>query len=103
MSEAKFEACEIRQLRYRMGWTQSEMARTVGCKVELVAAWEQGAAHPESEQQTTLIRFMQQAESNSEKIQRGPAAEDLMTRRNLSQIHDSEVLAYLIDGSVAFK
>lgn len=103
MFEARYTASDIRNLRYRMGWTQSEMARTVGCKIELVAAWEQGAAHPEGEQQTTLIRFMQQAESNSEKIQRCPAAEDLMTRRNLSQIHDSEVLAYLIDGSVAFK
>jgi len=103
MLDAKFAASEIRQLRYRMGWTQSEMARTVGCKIELIAAWEQGSAQPGGEQQTTLIRFMQQAESNSEKIQRGPAAEDLMARRNLSQIHDSEVLAYLIDGSVAFK
>lgn len=98
-----FEAAEIRQLRYRMGWTQSEMARTVGCEIELIAAWEQGAAQPAREHETTLVRFMQNAQANAEKLQRLPAAEDLMTRRNLSQIHDSEVLAYLLDGSVAFK
>lgn len=86
-----------------MGWTQAEMAHTVGCKLELITAWEQGSEEPSSEHKTTLIRFLQQAESYSEKIQRLPAAEDLMTRRNLSQIHDSEVLAYLLDGSVAFK
>lgn len=98
-----FQANQIRQLRYRMGWTQAELARTVGCQIELVAAWECGSASPKGEQETQLVRFMQQAESNSEKIQRTPAAEDLMTRRNLAQIHDSEVLAYLLDGSVAFK
>lgn len=103
MFQAKFAASEVRPLRYRMGWTQSELARSVGCNIELVAAWETGSAQPTSEHETTLIRFMQSAQSNAEKIQRLPAAEDLMTRRNLSQIHDSEVLAYLIDGSVAFK
>ena len=98
-----FHPTEIRQLRYRMGWTQVDLARTVGCKIELIAAWEAGAAKPAGDQETALVRFMQQAESNSEKIQRSPAAEELMSRRNIDQVHDSEVLAYLIDGSVAFK
>lgn len=90
-------ASEIRQLRYRMGWSQAEMARSLKLELATVTAWETGRSEVGEEHRSALIMIMNQAESNAEKVQRRPISEVIMKDRKLSQIHDFEVMDTLID------
>jgi DNA-binding transcriptional regulator YiaG len=87
-----FTADEIRQLRYRMGWSQAEMARCLQLDLSIVSGWEAGRLLPQVEHRTALLRVLSQAETNAEKVQRRPIAEVIMKGRGLSQIHDLEVI-----------
>lgn len=37
---------QIREYRMRLGWTQRELARQVGCAKSTISAWEQGLSLP---------------------------------------------------------
>ena len=89
------ELRQLRQLRYRMGWSRAEMARALGCDFTQVTAWESGAAMPDAVYRSRLILFMTQADSNSERIQRRAVAEYVMENRGLDQLHNSEVIESL--------
>ncbi len=93
-------ADELRQLRYRLGWSCAEMARTIGCELEHVMAWEAGRVAPHDAQRNNLLHIYYQAELNAEKVARRPVAEVLMNDRNLAQIHDMDVVDCLADGSL---
>jgi len=82
---------EIRQLRYRLGWSRAEMARLMNLAPATVQAWESGEK-PTEAQCNALLAILNQAESNAERIQRRPIAEVVMRDRGLSQIHDLEVI-----------
>ncbi len=90
-----FNATEIRNLRYRLGWSQAEMARTLGCEGQTIMEWEAGKQTPTDEYRGLLMRFFQNVESNSDKLQRRPVAEVLMAEQGLEQIHDFDVLTTL--------
>ena len=83
---------EVRQLRYRMGWSQAEMARSLKLEVLLISRVESGAAELPAEHRGTFLQIFQQAETLSEQMQRRPIAEVMMRNRGLSQIHDLEVI-----------
>lgn len=85
-------ATEIRQLRYRLGWSQAEFARSLKIELSTVSRWEAGDLTATPEERSALLRMHHQAESNSEKIQRRPVAEVMMRARGLCQIHDMDVL-----------
>jgi len=86
-----FTAEEIRQLRYRLGWSQAEMARCLKLELATVSSIESGKATLPVEIRSSLLQIMNQAESNAERTQRVPIAEVLMKDLGLSQIHDFEV------------
>lgn len=86
-----FTAEEIRQLRYRLGWSQAEMARCLKLTLATVSSVEAGRATLPVEVRSNLLQIMNQAESNAERVQRVPIAEVLMKDLGLSQIHDFEV------------
>lgn len=82
---------ELRHLRYRLGWSQAEMARCLNLELMTVSNFETGRAPVPSELKSSLLRILHQAESNSESVQRRPIAEVIMKTKNLSQIHDYDV------------
>ena len=82
---------EIRQLRYRLGWSQAEMARCLKLEPQLMSSMEAGRALVPVDLKSTLLLILNQAESNSERIQRSPLAEVIMKAEGLSQIHDYDV------------
>ena len=45
----EYAAHEIKQLRARMGWCQSELAQKLAVSIELIREWEQGATRPTPE------------------------------------------------------
>lgn len=92
-------ADELRQLRYRLGWSQAEMARCLNLELSTVSQWEAGLVPPQEEHRNQLVRILHQAESNSERIHRRPIAEVIMRDRGLSQIHDMDVLDSLNEPS----
>ena len=85
-------ADEIRQLRYRLGWSQAEMARCLKLELNTVSEWEAGKLPPLEAHRSALLSILHQAESNVEKVQRRPIAEAMMRDKGLSQIHDLEVI-----------
>ncbi|MEK7355001.1 MAG: helix-turn-helix transcriptional regulator [Bdellovibrionota bacterium] len=84
-------AIEIRQLRYRLGWSQAEMARCLKLELSQVSSIEAGRTLLPIEHRSSLLQIMNQAESNAERVQRVPIAEVMMKDLGLSQIHDFEV------------
>ncbi|MES2962883.1 MAG: helix-turn-helix domain-containing protein [Bdellovibrionota bacterium] len=86
-----FTAEEIRQLRYRLGWSQAEMARCLKLEPTMVSSIEAGRAVLPLHYRSYLLQIMNQAESNAERTQRVPIAEVMMKDLGLSQIHDFDV------------
>ncbi len=83
-------ANELRQLRYRLGWSQAEMARRLNLELSIVSKFESGLAAIPQELQSSLVRIMFQAESNAQHVQRRPIAEVVMRENNLSQVHSGD-------------
>jgi DNA-binding transcriptional regulator YiaG len=105
-SRVSWTAEEVRMLRYRMGWSRAELARTLECDLAHVHEWERGRRLPDESQCRKLTQFQHQAEQNADSVSRRPVAEALMNDRNLSQIHESEVIDCLANGllkSFSFK
>lgn len=95
----EFTADDIRQLRYRLGWSQAEMARCLKLELSIIAGWESGTLAPQHEHRNSLCLILHQAEHLAEKIHRRPIAEVMMRKRGLSQIHDLEVVESLDEES----
>lgn len=89
---------ELRKLRYRLGWSQAEMARNLRLELGALAGLERGAATIPAELKVSLVRISQQADSNAECVQRRALAETLMDQRKLAQIHnfDCEPDAFIV-------
>jgi transcriptional regulator with XRE-family HTH domain len=83
-----FTKDELRRLRYRLGWSQAEMARNLHVELSELAGFESGAAAIPVTLKSSLIRISQQADSNADCTQRRAIAETLMDERKLSQIHN---------------
>jgi transcriptional regulator with XRE-family HTH domain len=85
-----FTKDELRRLRYRLGWSQAEMARNLQIDFAALAGFESGHATIPVTLKSSLVRISQQADSNAECVQRRAIAETLMHERKLSQIHNFE-------------
>ncbi len=83
---------EIRQLRYRMGWSQAEMARCLKLEPSMMSDLEAGSQELPVETRSSLIRIFHQAEQSSDRVLRRPVADVLMRDLGLSQIHDLDVI-----------
>lgn len=83
---------EIRILRQRLGWSQAEMARRMGCPTSLIQAWEEGSSSPDKEALHQLQFLSAHVELRSEIISRIPIAEREMEIRKMSQLTHSDLL-----------
>ena len=76
----------IKSLRLRLGWTQSDLARRLNCQSTDVQKWETGLSTPNSEVSSRLELLVSHAESNAQELQSVPKAENFCERRRLGQI-----------------
>ena len=84
----EFTKDELRHLRYRLGWSQAEMARNLNVNFADVSGFETGAFIIPVALTSSLVRILQQADANADCTQRRAIAETLMDQRGLSQIHN---------------
>lgn len=89
----------IRELRLRMGWSQSDLARHLEVSLPDLDLLELGAddqSHLEGIR-SRLTLFWKQAESNSEEVQMAALAEKIIEDQNLTQIFQSDFKSKYID------
>ncbi len=83
----------LRDLRLRLGWSRSELARKLQCAPEEVESWEDGSVTITMKSELEII--LRQAEACSQEVQFTPAAENECAKNALEQIHFSRVKADL--------
>ncbi len=87
-SVIKFTNDEMRKLRYRLGWSQAEMARHLNIEMSSMLGFESGITIIPNEIKSSLVLISYQADSNADRTQRRALAETLMDEQGLSQIHN---------------
>ncbi len=85
----------IRQLRLRMGWSRSDIARRLQCSVEEIELCEDGKKNIESHLKSELEILLRQAEAYSDEVRFAPSAENICDKDALEQIEFSRVKAEL--------
>ncbi|MCM2282600.1 MAG: hypothetical protein NDI61_12220 [Bdellovibrionaceae bacterium] len=88
-------ATELRQLRYRLGWSRAELAHSLGCELAVILDWEASGVPADCVHRNRLLLFMHQTEMIAENVQRRPVAEVIMKERGLAQIHETDVIESL--------
>ena len=91
----KWTSEEVRELRWRLGWCQSEFARHLGCLQKLVSEWEEGLIGPTSTQAKMLSRLEGESDIYTGRIQREPVADAFLEEQKRDQITHSEVANHL--------
>ena len=81
----------IRQLRLRMGWSRTDMARRMRCSAEEVEMLEEGLKEIDSNLKSELEILLRQADVCSDEVRFAPSAEDKCDRDALQQIEFSRV------------
>lgn len=85
---------QFKQIRLRLGWSLSEMARRMGCKMKLVARWEslEELADPDViRQYDSLLNLV---DVQSEFVRQTPIAESYLKDGQLQQVSVEEVLEW---------
>jgi transcriptional regulator with XRE-family HTH domain len=93
MSELKhhWHQDQIRLLRLRLGWTQSDLARRLSCEPQIIEALEQGSLAVQSEIVHKLELIAHQADLCGDEIQCLPKAENLCDQEHLGQVELNKV------------
>ncbi len=81
----------VRELRLRMGWSQSDLARHLQVEVGTVSKIENGLHVDFDCVRSRLILFWRQADSLSEEVHYSALAEKMIEDNNLSQLFQSEL------------
>lgn len=79
---------EMRKLRYRLGWSQAEMARNLKIEMVSMVGFESGRTLIPADLKSSLVRISHQADANADGTRRRAIAETLMNEQGLSQIHN---------------
>jgi len=77
---------QIRLLRLRLGWTQSDLARRLSCEPQMIEDLEAGSLAVESEIVHKLEMIAHQADLCGDEIQCLPAAENFCDQEHLGQV-----------------
>ncbi len=81
----------ISGLRYRLGQSRADLARTMSVSLETIFAWESGVTLPNAVETSSLIRLHQQSEAYADRTALRPSMEVALRDRHLDQIHVSDV------------
>lgn len=91
MAGVLYGGSNIRALRMRLGWTQSDLARRLNCDSHDIELWESGSDMPQESIQNLLELLGKQAEECSEEVHQAPILENFCESKDLGQIDRSEV------------
>lgn len=83
---------QIKNLRLRMGWEPSDLARRLNCKCEEVLAWEHGEVSCDEKYSSMLSLLNTQADSCAWEMKNSAIAEVILEDAHTSQIMLSEVV-----------
>jgi len=81
----------IRELRLRLGFCASDLARRLQCECSEVSGWEQGVSLPCGFQLHQLELLQKQAEAVADELAETPLAEQILEDDHLGQIPRDEV------------
>lgn len=87
----EFKSELVRQIRLRMGWSQSDLARRLQTQVQTISEIEDGSLILPEDLKSHFIFLMQQAEILSEEIQNLPVVEQLLDTEDIPQIFHGEL------------
>ena len=94
----KWSSEEVRELRWRLGWSQSEFARRLGCVQKLINEWETGLNKPSDSQHKMLSRLEGEQDIYTRRIHREAIGDAYLEEQKKDQITHSEV-AFRIEKS----
>lgn len=96
----EFKSEKVRQIRLRMGWSQSDLARRLQTDVQVIAGIEDGQTIISEDLKSHFVFLLHQAEILSEQIQCIPLAEQLLDIEGLPQIFHSELQDKIIHTEI---
>ncbi len=96
----KWTSAEIRQLRLRLGWSQAELARHLGCRQQTVSEWETDSYVPQNAYSKLLDLLHEHSQVHSDQVSRRPVAEAVMKQVGFSQITGDEISERMTDESM---
>lgn len=82
----------ISDLRYSLGQSRADFARTMRVSLETVFEWESGVKVPNAVETSSLIRLQQQSDAYAERTALRPVMETALRERHLDQIHTADVV-----------
>lgn len=77
----------VKSLRLRLGWTQSDLSRRLGCEASEISHWESGLSVPSANYIGTLQLLFSQAEACALDLQTLPRAEIFCDQQHVEQIN----------------
>ena len=87
----KWSADDIRQLRWRLGWSQAELARRLGCRQQTISGWETGIYEPQNAYSKLLEMLSSHVEHYSDQVASGSVAEAVMKQVGYTQVNSEEL------------
>ncbi|RYZ72868.1 MAG: XRE family transcriptional regulator [Proteobacteria bacterium] len=82
---------EMKQLRYRLGYSQAEMARCLNLQLANISGFETGRESVPAELKSRVLQIFNLAEDNAERAHRRPIAEVMMRDLGLCQIPNFDI------------
>jgi transcriptional regulator with XRE-family HTH domain len=87
----EFSQSKLKEIRLKMGWSQSDMARRLNTNVHMISGIEEGILEIPNHFQTHLVFLMNQLEILTEEIHLQPQAESLLENEGLFQVYYSDL------------
>jgi len=87
----KWSAQDVRELRWRLGWSQAEFARHLGCRQQTISEWETGVYEPQNAYSKLLSHLEGESDLYVSRIKIEAVADALLNEHNCSQITHTEV------------
>ncbi|HPI41339.1 MAG TPA: helix-turn-helix domain-containing protein [Pseudobdellovibrionaceae bacterium] len=82
----EWDKTRTRELRLRLGWTQSDLARRLQIQVQDIIEWELGKKNPNHGVVPEIEFLLKQAEICSEEVQLAPRIENELEHQHLNQV-----------------
>lgn len=77
---------DIKNLRLRLGWSQSDLARNIGCPTDLISALEKGNVEAQGVLSSELEIIERHADQISDALHIQPIVENQMEEAHLEQV-----------------